>query len=96
MQMKNLFLSAAALVLAGAGPALAADVLGRISYIYPDGHRLILDSQKEYAIAPGVDMSKHGVAEFVRLTVGANNEVTAIAPGPANLAGTWTPPPGRS
>ena len=47
MQMKNLFLSAAALVLAGAGPALAADVLGRISYIYPDGHRLILDSQKE-------------------------------------------------
>ena len=97
MKMKNAILSAATLVLLGTAPTLAADpVLGRISYIYPDGHHLILDGQKEYAIAPGVDLSRHGVAEFVRLTVGANNQVTAISPGPANQAAYWAPRSGQS
>ncbi len=97
MQMKNAILSAAALVLLGAAPTLAAGpVLGRISYIAPDGHHLILDGQKEYTVAPGVDMTHHGVAEFVRLTLGADNRVTAISPGPADQAAYWAPRAGQS
>jgi hypothetical protein len=91
-QMKNALLSAAALMVLGLAPAMAAGpVLGRISYIYPDGHRLILDGQKEYNLAPGVDVSRLGVAEFVQLTLGGNNMVTAVSPGPASLAGSWAP-----
>src|ERR1700744_4015804 len=96
MQMKKVLLSAAAFTLLGLAPALAAgSALGRISYISPDGHRLILDGQKEYTLAPGVNMEKHGVAEFVRLTLGSNNEVTAIAPGPAGEAAYWAPREGQ-
>ena len=77
------------LMLAGASSAMAATAIGRISYLYPDGHALILDSQTEYKVASGVDTSKHGAAEFVRLTLDAKNEVTAIGPGPAAQAGYW-------
>lgn len=97
MQMKNALLSAAALIVLGAAAAMAAGpVLGRISYIYPDGHHLILDGQKEYTLAPGVDSSRLGVAEFVQLTLGANNVVTAVSPGPADQAAYWAPRGGQS
>ena len=96
--MNKLALSAAALVmLSAAAPAFAAgSAIGRISYLAPDNKMLILDAQKEYAIAPGVDMSKHGVAEFVRLTLGAQDEVTAIGPGPASQAAYWVGQVGES
>jgi hypothetical protein len=88
--MKKILLSAtAALMVMGAAPAFAADMIGRISFLAPDGKMLILDGQTEYKIAPGVDVSKHGAAEFVRLTLGANKEVTAIGPGPASQAAYW-------
>jgi hypothetical protein len=87
--MRKFVLAAAALAMLGATPAFAADAIGRISYLAPDGKMLILDGQKEYNIASGVDVSKHGAAEFVRLTLGANDEVTAIGPGPAAQAGYW-------
>jgi hypothetical protein len=96
MKSKTLILSAAALMLASAVPAMAASVIGRISYLYPDGRALILDAQQEYKIASGVDTSKHGAAEFVRLTTNANNEVTAIAPGPAAQAAYWVGRVGES
>ncbi len=87
---KKLVLSAtAALVLASAPPAFAADTIGRISYLAPDGKMLILEGQTEYKIAPGVDVSKHGAAEFVRLTLNDNGEVTAFSPGPASQAAYW-------
>lgn len=92
MQMKSAILSGAALVFLATAPSMAAGpVLGRISYIYPDGRHLILDGQKEYAIAGNMDMGRHGVAEFVQLTLGPDNQVTAIKPGPANLAAYWAP-----
>jgi len=92
MQMKNALLSVAALIVLGTAPVVAAGpVLGRISYIYPDGHHLILDGQKEYTLAPGVSVQSHGVAEFVRLTLADNNQVTAISPGPADQAAYWAP-----
>lgn len=97
MQMKNAILSVAALIVLGAAPVMAAGpVLGRISYIYPDGHHLILDGQKDYTLASGVDSSHLGIAEFVQLTVGANNVVTAVSPGPAAQAGNWAPRAGQS
>ena len=93
MQMRNLLWSAAALVLLSAAPTSAAgSTLGRITYIYPDGRHLILDGDKEYALAPDVNRQPIGVAEFVRLTLGPNNEVTHITSGPANLAAYWAPP----
>jgi hypothetical protein len=91
MQMKNaLLVAVAAAAIFGAVPASAADTaLGRISYIYPDGHRLILDAQKTYTLAPGVNSKAIGVAEFVRLSLGSGNTVTAISPGPPELAAYW-------
>jgi len=93
MQTKNaLLIAVAAAAIFGAVPASAADsVLGRISYIYPDGHRLILDAQKTYALAPSVDGNAIGVAEFVRLSLGSGDRVTAISPGPPELAAYWAP-----
>jgi len=75
MQMKNaLLIAVAAAAMLGAVPASAAEsALGRISYIYPDGHRLILDAQKTYALAPGVDSKAIGAAEFVRLSLGSGD-----------------------
>jgi len=91
MQTKRLLFVVATVVALGAVPAAAADsVLGRISYIYPDGNRLILDSQKTYTLAPGAKTAAIGVAEFVRLNVGDNKTVTSISPGPPELAGYWT------
>jgi hypothetical protein len=95
MKVRTIILSAA-LILAGASSAMAATVIGRISYLYPDGHALILDSQTEYKIAAGVDTKPHGAAEFVRLTTNANNEVTAIGPGPADQAAYWVGRVGES
>lgn len=84
-----LFAVASALSLA---PAFAANsVVGRVSYVYPNGHRLILDSQREFDLAPNVDMGNHGVAEFVRLTLGFDGRVTGISPGPEGQAAYWTP-----
>jgi hypothetical protein len=90
MQTRKALLIAAAATLLSAVPALAADTLGRISYIYPDGHRLILDAGKTYTLAPSVDTKSIGVAEFVRLTLGPDGRVTSISPGPPALAGYWT------
>ncbi len=95
MKVRTLILSTA-LILAGASSAMAATAIGRISYMYPDGRALILDAQNEYNIAPGVDTKSHGVAEFVRLTLDAKNEVTAIAPGPAAQAAYWVGQVGES
>jgi hypothetical protein len=89
MQMRKLLFAAAALAALGAVPAYAADSLGRISYIYPDGHRLILDSERTYSVAPSVNMKGVGVAEFVRLGL-AGDTVTSISPGPPALAAYWT------
>jgi hypothetical protein len=92
MQIRDMILSATALALLATAPALAAgSALGRITYIYPDGRHLILDSNKEYALAPSVNVQSLGVAEFVRLTLGPNNEVTNVASGPANQAAYWAP-----
>jgi hypothetical protein len=92
MQMKKPLLVIAAAAMLGAVPAHAADsALGRISYIYPDGHRLILDADKTYSLAPGVNTHAIGVAEFVRLSLGSGDTVTAISPGPPELAGSWAP-----
>ena len=92
MEMKKLLFAAAALVTLGAFPASAADsALGRISYIYPNGHRLILDSENNFSLAPSVSTKTIGVAEFVRLSLGPNDMVTAISPGPPELAATWAP-----
>ena len=85
---KSLFILAICVL--GAAPAFAADsAIGRISYIYPDGHHIILDSRDEYTLAPNVDGSKLQVARFVRLSL-SNGQVTQVSPGPASLAGTWT------
>jgi hypothetical protein len=89
MKMRKMLFAAAALVALGAVPAYAADAVGRISYIYPDGHRLILDANKTYSVASSVNMKGVGVAEFVRLGL-AGDTVTAISPGPPALAAYWT------
>jgi len=91
MQMKKSFLIVAAAALLGAAsPAFTAgSAMGRISYIYPDGHRLILDAEKTYSLAPSVNTKAVGVAEFVNLTLGPNDVVTTISPGPPDLAAYW-------
>jgi hypothetical protein len=86
MQVKKLLPSLAAVVLLGTSPAWSADsAIGRITYIYPDGHRIILDSHDEYTLAPNIDASKLGVAEFVRLVL-AGGQVTQVSPGPLSMA----------
>lgn len=56
MQTKKVILSVAALALLGILPAKAAgSALGRITFIYRDGHHLIIDSSKEYNLAPSVN-----------------------------------------
>src|ERR1700744_75439 len=94
VQMKKLLLSAAAIAMLGVAPASAADaVLGRISYISPDGHHLILDGQRDYMLAPSARSGNIGVAEFVRLSLGPDGAVSSISPGPPALAGYWAPAP---
>ena len=51
----------------------AGTALGRVTYISQDGHQLMLDNSKEYTIAPTVNVQSIGVAEFVRVTLGAHN-----------------------
>lgn len=86
MRMKDALLSALALLVAlPAGAAGAA--AGRITYIYPDGRRLMLDNSKDYTLAPGVDSRPLAVAELVRLTLGPNNEVTRVMVERADLGG---------
>lgn len=93
MQAKTLLPSVLALAVMGAAPAWSADTaIGRISYIYPGSHRIVLDSQDEYDIAPNVDQNSLAVAKFVRLSLAARDGktvVTKVSPGPASLAGTW-------
>jgi hypothetical protein len=80
----------------GASPAWSADsAMGRITYIYPDGHRIILESRNEFALASNIDVSKIGVAQFVRVRL-SGGQVTQISPGPAALAGYWTGASARS
>ena len=93
---KNSLFAFAAFALLGTSPAWSADsALGRITYIYPEGHRIVLDSRAEYDLAANVDMSRHGVAEFVRLTI-SGGKATQISPGPASLAGYWAGADSRS
>lgn len=93
MQAKKLFPAIAALVLMGAAPAWSANIaICRISYVYPDGHRIILDAQDEYDIGPGVDANAPAVAKFVKLNLTTRDGkpvVTQVSPGPAVLAGYW-------
>ena len=90
MQTRKLLPAIAALTLLGAGAAWSADsAIGRITYIYPGGHRIILDSNAEYTLAPSIDASKLNVAQFVRLGL-SGRTVTTVSAGPAALAGTWT------
>jgi len=93
MQAKKLLPSMLALALAGTAPAWSADTaIGRISYIYPGSHRIILDSQDEYDIAPNVDPNALAVARFVRLNLAVTagrTVVTRVSPGPAALAASW-------
>jgi hypothetical protein len=92
---KSLFLFAALIAL-GTTPAFSADsAMGRITYVYPDGHHIILDSRDEYTLASGVDASRLGVAQFVRLSL-SGGQVTQVSPGPASLAGYWTGATARS
>ena len=88
MQKKFTLLSAAAMaVLCSAPVSAAGSVLGRISYIAPDSRSLILDGQKEYTLGSSVDAKRLQVAEFVKLTLGPDNQVKDVSPGPASLAG---------
>ena len=93
MQAKKIIPAIFALALAGATPAWSADIaIGRISYIYPDGHRIILDAQDEYDIGPGVDPGSLAVAKFVKLSLATRDGkpvITHLSPGPAALAGSW-------
>jgi hypothetical protein len=93
MQAKKLITSVLALAVIGSAPAWSAEsAIGRITYIYSDGHRIILDSQDEYDVAPSVDPSKLAVAKFVRVSLANQNGhevVTSVSPGPAALAGDW-------
>jgi hypothetical protein len=93
MQAKTILPAIAALALVGATPAWSAQTaIGRISYIYPDGHRIILDAQDEYDIGPGVDANSLAVAKFVKLRLDTKDGrpvVTQVSPGPAALAGYW-------
>lgn len=86
---KSLLVFAVVSVL-GTVPAFAAgSAIGRITYIYPDGHHILLDSRHEYTLASSVDASKLAVAQFVRLSLNGD-QVTQVSPGPPALAGTWT------
>lgn len=90
MHSRKLLPAFAALMILGAIPAWSADsAIGRITYIYPDGHHILLDSRDEYTLAPNIDASKLGVAEFVRLSL-AGGQVTQVSPGPPAQAGYWT------
>ena len=96
MQARKSLCILAALVAPGATPAFSADsAMGRISYIYPDGHHIILDSRDEYTLASNIDASRLGVAQFVRLSL-SGGQVTQVSPGPASLAGSWTGAAARS
>lgn len=90
MQARKILPALTALMLLGTGAAWSDDsAIGRITYIYPSGHRIILDSRAEYTLAPNIDGSKLGVAEFVRLSL-SGGQVTQVSPGPPSLAGYWT------
>ena len=90
MQARKSLLVLAILAGLGAVPAVAADsAIGRITYIYPHGHHIILDSRDDYTLASNIDASKLEVARFVRLSL-RDGQVTHVSPGPAALAGTWT------
>jgi hypothetical protein len=89
MQAKKWFLSLTALLLVGTGPAWSATAVGRITYIYPDGHRFILNSGSEYTLGPNVSASSLAVAELVRVeskTRGGQAIATSVSPGPASAA----------
>lgn len=86
----SIFLAISALVVLGSSPSFAANsTVGRITYIYPDGRHLILDSSREYKLGASVDAHSVSVAQFVQLTLGSKNEVIKISPGPADLAESW-------
>jgi hypothetical protein len=90
MQARKLLPSLTALMFLGTSAAWSAEsATGRITYIYPNGHRIILDSRDEYTLAPNIDASKFGVAEFVELSL-SGGQVTHISLGPAALAAYWT------
>lgn len=91
MQARKSLSLLAALAVLGATPAFAADIaMGRITYIYPDGHHITLDDRDEYTLAANIDASRLGMRQFVRLDLN-DGEVTKVSPGPAALAGYyWT------
>jgi hypothetical protein len=97
MQARKSLSVMAALVVLGATPAFSADsAMGRITYIHPDRHHIILDNRDEYTLAATVDVSRVGVAAFVLLNLNGG-EVTQVSPAPAALAGYyWTGEAGRS
>ena len=60
------------------GSAFAATTTGRITFIAPDRHQLMLDNSDMYRIGPRVDMSSAGVADRVRINWDKEGEEAVI------------------
>ena len=87
----NKFFSAVGLLTILAMPSWSATspTVGRITYIYPDNHRIILNSEYDYDLGSAVDGSKLKVAQLVRLTLSnekGQRAVTQVGPGPLSAA----------
>lgn len=70
--MNAIFLNRAlafALALAPGSAWADQSVVGRITYIYPDHHRIILDSNYVYELAFSTDASSVAVANLVKLKI---------------------------
>ena len=68
-----------------AGSASAATATGRITYMAPDRHQLMLDSSDMYAVNPSVDISTVGIADRVRITwdkMGGEDVITNLVKAP--------------
>ncbi len=75
--------------IAAPGAAWGASAVGRTTYIYPDNHRIVLDSSDEYVVGQRVDVSKLAIAELVRVTFSEQNGervATDIAPEQGSAA----------
>jgi hypothetical protein len=84
--MRPTCVSILALLALVTGSAARADTaIGRITYISPDGHQLILDSNDVYSVAPHADPLSATVADRVKITFenhGVQRVINALSLAP--------------
>ena len=74
-----------------AGGAHAATATGRITYMAPDGHQLMLDNSDMYLVGPTVNISSVAIADRVPINwdrQGGESVITSLVKAPLTPAAT--------